>query len=147
MSMSGLDISSNMLKQAKKLRGNSLNGCQLDIGDATDLLYSDNSFDLVVCFRFLDSHVSYRDTIKAIVEYCRVSQKYLILELGAIPQKEDDSVLTLENLNMDLPISSKLSEIERQKLLESNGLKILQSEFACHVDGTPHTNIYLCEKL
>ena len=147
MSMTGLDISSDMLDQAKKLRGDSLNGCQLDIGDATNLSYADNSFDLVVCFRFLDGQVSYEDAIKAIVEYFRVSRKYLILELGAVPQKEDDSVLTLENLNKDLPISSKLSEKERQKMLESNGLKILQSESACHEDGTPHMNIYLCEKL
>ena len=87
MSMTGLDISKDMLDQARKLRGNSLNACQLDIGDATDLPYADNSFDLVVCFRFLDGQVSYGDTIKAIVEYCRVSQKYLILELGALPQK------------------------------------------------------------
>ena len=147
MSMTGLDISSDMLDQAKILRGNSLNGCQLDIGDATDLPYADNYFDLVVCFRFLDGQVSYRDTIKAIVGFCRVSRKYLILELGSVPQKEDDSVLTLENLKKDLPISSKLSEKERQKMLESNGLKILQSESACHEDGTPHMNIYLCEKL
>ena len=146
MSMTGLDISIDMLDQAKILRGDSLNSCQLDIGDATDLPYADNSFDLVVCFRFLDGQVSYRDTIKAIVEYCRVSRKYLILELGSVPQKEDESLLTLENLNMDLPINNKLSEIERQKLLENNGLKILQSESACHEDGTPHMNVYLCEK-
>ena len=146
MSMTGLDISSDMLDQAKILRGDSLNSSQLAIGDATDLPYDDSSFDLVVCFRFLDGQVSYRDTIKTIVEFCRVSRKYLILELGSVPQKEDESLLTLENLNMDLPIGSKLSEIERHKLLESNGLKILQSESACHEDGTPHMNVYLCEK-
>ena len=147
MSMTGLDISSDMLDQAKKLRGDSLNGCQLDIGDVTNLSYADNSFDLVVCFRLLDGQVSYEDAIKAIMEYFRVSRKYLILELGAVPQKEDDSVLTLENLNRDQPVSNKLSEIERQKLLTMNGLKILKSESACLEDGTPQMNVYLCEKL
>jgi len=147
MSITGLDISSDMLDQAKILRGDSLNGCQLDIGDARDLPYADNYFDLVVCFRFLDGQISYRDTIKVIVEFCRVSRKNLILELGAAPQKEDDSVLTLKNLPVDQPISSKLSEVERLKLLKMNGLKVLKSESACHEDGTPHMNIYLCEKL
>jgi len=147
MLMTGLDISADMLDQARILRGDSLNGCRLDIGDATDLPYTDNSFDLVVCFRLFDGQLSYRDVLKAIVEYRRVSRKYLILELGAIPQKEDDSVLTLKNLNVDIPIYSKLSEIERQKLLTMNALKILKSEAACREDGTPEMNVYLCEKL
>ena len=146
MSMTGLDISSDMLDQAIKHQGDLLNGCQLDIGDARNLPYADNSFEVVVCFRLLDGQLTFKDVNKAIVEFCRVSQKYLILELGAFPQKHDDSKLTLKKLRKNQPIWNRLSEIERQKLLKMHRLKILDSETAYHNNGTPEMTIYFCEK-
>jgi ubiquinone/menaquinone biosynthesis C-methylase UbiE len=144
--MAGVDVSNDMLEQAKRLRGELMEGSTLEIADVRKLPYSDNEFDAVVCFRLLESHLALKDVRKAIKEFCRVSKEYLILELGAIPQDKDDSELLLERLKEDEPIESRLSASERERFLKTFGLTILKSDLARQQDGTPHMAVYLCKK-
>ena len=144
MAASGLDISHDMLFEAKKLRGDLLEKCKIDIGDARNLLYEDNSFDVIVCIRFLDGHVIFKDAKKVISEFCRVSRKYLILELGAVP-KGDESEFVVQNLREDQPISGRLSERERINLFKTFGLKVIARESAYRQEK-PWVTVYLCEK-
>lgn len=142
--VTGIDISRDMLKQAKELRGDLLKKCTVDIGDARALPYENNSFDLIVSFRFLDGHVIFKDAKTVISEFCRVSKKYLILELGAVPSG-DDSEFEVQKLQENQPIHGRLSESERIKFLRNFGLRIIKRESACR-EGKPFVNIYLCEK-
>jgi len=58
----GLDLSPSMLEVARARLGNS---AQLDLGDATDMLYEDNKFDLIISM--LSLHEMYPDTRTAVL--------------------------------------------------------------------------------
>ena len=144
MTVSGLDVSRDMLSEAKRLRGDLLENCKIDTGDARNLPYANNSFDVIVCFRFLGGHVTFKDAKKVISEFCRVSSKYLILELTAVSEG-GDSEFVLQNLPEDQPISGRLSEMERIDLFKTFGLRIIARESA-YSHEKPFVTVYLCEK-
>ena len=144
MAVTGLDISNDMLAEAEKLRGNLFKKCTIDIGDARNLPYGNNSFDLIVCFRLLDGLLTFGDAKKVILECVRVSKKNLILELSAIPEG-DRSEYLIQNLKEGKPMGGRLTDQERVKLFDLLGLKIIQKELA-REKGKPHEIIYLCEK-
>ncbi|VEN74509.1 putative S-adenosyl-L-methionine-dependent methyltransferase [Candidatus Desulfarcum epimagneticum] len=145
MDVTGLDISRDMILEAKRLRGDLLKKCKIDMGDARNLPYPDNSFDIIVCFRFFGGHVTFQDAKKVISEFSRVSRKYVILELSAV--SEEDSGFNLQNLPEDQPIDkSNLSEKERIELFKGFGLRVLVKKTA-YSNEKPFVTIYLCEKL
>jgi len=144
MTVSGLDISRDMLSEAKRLRWDFVENCKIDIGDARNLPYGNNSFDVIVCFRFLDGHVTFKDAKKVISEFCRVSSKYLILELGAVSEGGGSEVV-LQNLPEDQPINARLSERERINLFKTFGLRVIARE-AAYSHEKPFMTVYLCEQ-
>ena len=144
MAVSGLDISRDMLSEAKRLRGDLLENCKIDIGDARNLPYANNSFNLIVSFRFLDGQVTFKDAKKVISEFCRVSKKYLILEVVAVPEG-GDSEFVLQNLREDQPINGRLSERERINLFDNFDLRIIARE-SVYQNEKPFMTVYLCEK-
>ncbi len=145
MKVTGLDISHDMLAEAKRARGDLLKKCQVDLGDARNLPYENDFFDVVVSFRFLDGQVTFEDSKKAILEFCRVTKKYLILEL--IPMKEGiDPESGLKNVREDKPLNGSLSDKERIKLLTNFGLKVVEKEVVIR-EKKPFMVVYLCEKV
>jgi ubiquinone/menaquinone biosynthesis C-methylase UbiE len=145
MTVTGLDISHDMLYEAKKLRGDLLEKCIVDIGDARTLPYENNSFDLIVSIRFVDGHLAFKDAKKVISEFCRVSRKYLIVELATVPEG-DESQFRIQNLQEKQPISGRLSESERIRFFKGFGLKMVAEETA-YKEEKSYVIIYLCEKI
>lgn len=81
MKVRGLDISTDMLQAARSEWGNRMDQCVIDVGDATKMPYPDHHFDLVVCFRFLQSIVSFGDAKKTLQEISRVTKRHAIVQL------------------------------------------------------------------
>lgn len=52
MAVYGIDISSDMLDAAREALGPAYDQCDMRRGSADELPYDDESFDLIVCFRF-----------------------------------------------------------------------------------------------
>lgn len=90
MSVSGLDASDEMLAMAHRLRGDAVKSYDLRVGDARQLPWESNSFDLVVCFRFLNHIVSFGDAKKVLSEFARVTRKTVILDI-AFRENQADS--------------------------------------------------------
>lgn len=78
----GIEISEEMLEQAKlKQKGKEFNN-SFKIGDARRLDVPDDRFPLVVSTRFLLSIISYKDTRSCLAEISRVCSFAAILELN-----------------------------------------------------------------
>ena len=84
MQVTGLDISQAMLDVAVREWGSQLDGCRLDAGAADALPYVDDSFDLVVSFRFLSGIVDSGTALASMKEFARVSPR-AILQLKCRP--------------------------------------------------------------
>ena len=75
-SLYGLDISENMISEAKKRLGNN---AELTVGEAENLPYSDDQFDAIICNA---SFHHYPNPVKALKEIKRILKKGGILILG-----------------------------------------------------------------
>ena len=85
--VSGLDVSDEMLEVARSRSDGVLAAKpKLIKGKATALPFPDSQFDVVVCFRFLQSIVSFGDTQRVIAEIARVSRRFAVLHLDVKPE-------------------------------------------------------------
>lgn len=82
MSVSGLEISDDMVKSARELRGAAMDGYDVRIGDARHLPWGDDSFDLIVCYRFLSSIISLADQRVVLKELARVCAGSALLDIA-----------------------------------------------------------------
>jgi len=78
MSIAGLDISPAMFEEAKAELGEIYNSCRLTVGTAAELPYENNSFDLVVSFRFLSGIVDSATAIASMREFHRVAPRAIL---------------------------------------------------------------------
>ena len=129
MQITGLDISQAMLDAAVRECGARLDGCRLDAGSADALPYPDDSFDLVVSFRFLSGIVDSRTALASMREFARVSPR-AILQLKCRPE-------ALEPAEPPAP-TAKLSKNyfrrDMDSLFASTGWRIETSE---QIDSDP----------
>jgi len=77
-SVTGVDISGDMFEQAKRLRGGLLDRCETFVGSADNLPYDDDSFDLVVSYRFLSGIVDSGTALASMREFHRVAPKAIL---------------------------------------------------------------------
>ena len=86
--VSGLDVSDEMLEVARSRSDGVLAAKpKLSKGKATALPFPDSQFDVVVCFRFLQSIVSFGDAQRVIAEIARVSRRFAVLHLDVRPEE------------------------------------------------------------
>ncbi len=78
MTVFGLDISRDMFQVSKSDLGPDYRRCRCAIGRADQLPYQDDSFDLIVCCRFLGL-ISYRMAARVLAELQRVAKSRVIL--------------------------------------------------------------------
>lgn len=71
----GVDISEEMLALARRK-----SDFPLEVGDATKLRFTDATFDVVVCVRFLDL-IDEAAMCKVVTELCRVARERIILTI------------------------------------------------------------------
>lgn len=139
--VSGLDVSSEMLDVARTQSAEYLiTRPTLVEGKATALPFSTSEFDVVVCFRFLQSIVSFGDAQRVIGEISRVSKKFVVLHLDVRPEglQERSQPKARETMR------GKLTWLQIQDLLQSKGLDIKK-----RIGPMPHASknefVVLCE--
>ncbi len=87
MTIYGMDISNDMIDAAREVLGDAFNKCHITVGDATAALpFSDNFFDVAVCWRFL-KFFSYNTAAHILKELHRVTRSTIILRM--IVRKEE----------------------------------------------------------
>lgn len=82
MVVSGLEISDDMIRSARELRGAAMDGYDVRVGDARELPWADDSFDLIVCYRFLSSIISLGDQRIVLKELARVCAGSALLDIA-----------------------------------------------------------------
>lgn len=86
MNVTGVDISPEMFEEARRTHGELLDNCQLVVGSSVTLPFEDNSFDLVVSFRFLSGIVNSGAALDSLKEFARVAQ-HGIFQLKCRPEQ------------------------------------------------------------
>ena len=119
----GLDLSENMIAQARQRLKSTV---ELSVGDAENLPYADNSFDLVCC---VESFHHYPDPAKALSEIKRVLKKdgiFLLCDTWAkSPLRQVLNIFIRFSNDGDVHIYSKN---EVNKLLTGVGLNSISWE-------------------
>lgn len=82
MQVSGLEISEDMVQAARDRRGDAMEGYDVRVGDARALPWPDNSFDLVMSYRFLSSIISIADQEVVLRELARVTKDAAIMDIA-----------------------------------------------------------------
>lgn len=70
--VTGVDFSANLIEAARAQSLNDILSVSFDVGTVDDLLYEDESFDLVVCNHLMND---LRDPAKAIIQFSRVLRR------------------------------------------------------------------------
>lgn len=119
--VSGLDVSDEMLEVARN-RGDGVLASKpiLVKGKATGLPFSDSEFDVVVCFRFLQSIVSFGDAQRVIAEIARVSKRFAVLHLDVRPEGLAEG----PHPKLRETMRGKLTWRQIEDILQSKGLQI-----------------------
>ena len=141
ITVSGLDVSEDMIGEARKTAVKLGLGVDLTKGDARYLPYLDDSFDLVVCFRFLQSIIPFRDAKTVIAEISRVTRRYALLELDRSQDGEQRKFKPSEKATM----RNRLSEVQLAEMLEEAGFRVVQV-FGPFRTSAKSQYGYLCEK-
>jgi ubiquinone/menaquinone biosynthesis C-methylase UbiE len=125
-SISGLDASDHMIAAAAKALGPLFERCTCVVGDAADLPFEDNTFDLVVSTRFLRDVVPFGPAKKMIAEMSRVTSRYAILQLGnsfgddTAPNDEDVMADNLSRESVDTLLVENNLEVMERRLVREN---------------------------
>lgn len=82
MRVSGLEISDDMIRAARDARGEAMDGYDIRVGDARRLPWPDDTFDLVVCYRFIPSIISVGASRVVLGEIARVCRGTALLDLA-----------------------------------------------------------------
>jgi len=144
-SVSGLDVSDEMLEIARmRADGVFTTKPLLRKGKATSLPFPDSEFDVVVCFRFLQSIVSFGDARRVIAEIARVTKRFAVLHLDVRPEGLPEGQYPRPRETM----RGKLTWSQIEDFLRSEGLQVqkkigpmpheTKNEFVvvCILDGT-----------
>jgi len=137
--VTGLDASEDMLKVAKKELGELFNKINVSVGDATQLPYPDQSFDYVVCIRFLTHIVNYEQARAVLREFRRITRNQLILQLRMRLNKCPPT----EFPKPDQQIGDRLNQNQLKDLLGEFGFEVKHIEVLEERD-TYCRAIFLC---
>jgi len=120
--VTGLDASEDMVKVAEKELGDDFNQIKISIGDATELPYPDQSFDYVVCIRFLTHIVNFEQACRVLGEFRRVTRRKLLLQV----RMRLDECPPADYPNPDQQIGDRLNKVQLTKLLHEHGFEVDQ---------------------
>lgn len=137
--ITGLDASGNMLEAAKASLGELYGKCTCVTGDAADLPFADNQFDLVVSTRFLRDIVTFGQAKQMLSEMARVTSKYAIVQLGENPGGHVDIA---DNQVM----GSMMSRAAVDELLAGYGLAAKDRRLVKTSDEVGHIHHIFCTK-
>jgi ubiquinone/menaquinone biosynthesis C-methylase UbiE len=96
----GVEISIDMINVAKNILKENFLKCNVLAANSVKMPYKDNSFDLLVCARFITAIIPFGDVKASLREFVRVTKKYMILEIGHRNTKLPRSRLPMDNEKM-----------------------------------------------
>lgn len=123
-SITGLDLSRDMLQVAREraLAPEYKRVPFLVTGKANNLPFPTNSFDVVVCFRFLQSIVDFRTAKEALTEFSRVSASFVVIHIDV----GLGSATTPPKLKPKETMRGKLNWSQTKEFLASCDLEIVK---------------------
>lgn len=143
LNVTGIDISEDMIAEARLCADGVGLPVQLHVGSADALPYEDNSFDLVVCCRFIPYHVSTTTAKMVLQEFARVSRRHVLLWLSV----RHDGV---ERPGLPKPwecLGSNLYRAELLQFLKEAGLAFVRESSPIKVRSPEkHEYFWLCTK-
>lgn len=116
--ITGLDISSHMLEIARQFNRKDIAPFTEQTGDATALPFDDESFDLVVSYRFLGYILTVERARKALEELARVTNSYLIIQTQFLEEGSEPG-------NAD-KFGDQVSWAEQNQLLAALGFEVVE---------------------
>ena len=119
MEVYGLDASNDMLEVARNELGEDYDRCHMTVGDALQLPYDDDFFNLVVSFRFLSHVLSFSQAKQALKELARVANGTLLIQLRV----RRDDVPAICGPAEDEAMQDKLNLLSLKEVLLEAGLK------------------------
>jgi SAM-dependent methyltransferase len=121
MQVSGFEFSSDMLQAAQDALGNEVYASiDAQIGRAEALPYADDSFDVVVCLRFLESSVPSRLVPVCLKEFRRVTKSNAVVCLN-------HGMGDVLGADPELPLKNRLSKDGIEKLIRDCGWHVVES--------------------
>lgn len=137
----GGDASTDMLEKADLASQNTALGKNLKMF-SHKIPLPDNSVDLIICFRFLQWIIPFKDVKKTLKEFNRVSKKYCLIELSVGKHENrntsiNDNLTMWDNLNFD----------EISLLLLENGFRVEEYQFLSDDEENPNMYGFLCVKI
>jgi len=141
--ITGSDISEEMMEVSRKNCSSDKIKICFQKGDATQLPFNDNKFDLVISFRFLD-HLPVEEKKKAIIEIIRVSRKYMVFTMANLNLWTKISRRIRKIFNKNYYEGSLINEKDVIELLENHNVCILKRKMKLPLLGMEI--MYYCEK-
>jgi SAM-dependent methyltransferase len=140
MSVSGIDISEDMLVEARRVLGPAYDRCDMRLGSAETLPWPDAAFDLVVCFRFFGL-IPMSVALNVLHEIGRVARHSVIIRVpvrregdgGAVPLKPNE------------PVQGRLAESDLLRLFREHGFTVRETRLVEETSAA-RFNVYLLEK-
>lgn len=121
----GVDVSQEMLEVAKEFCGTTKIKPIFNQSDATHLPFQDNSYDLVISFRFLD-HLPEPEKKKALSEMIRCSNKYIVFTMANKNNWTTSTQKIRKLLNRNYYEGYLINESDILAFLESQNVKVIQ---------------------
>lgn len=144
LKVAGYDASKDMLNEARQAAAEIGLEADLTEGDARHLPYQRGSFDLVVCFRFLQSIIPLRDARLVIDELTRVTRRYALLELDF--NYDNSPPLRRFTVSEKATMRDRLSEEEVRAMLLEAGLRVTRI-YGPFKESSRSQYGFLCEKI
>ena len=143
LEVTGVDLSAEMLEKCAD-KGREFPGSLSLIQSASyPLPFEDLSFDYSVSFRFLQSIISMDDVRKTLEELKRVTNVYLILELGY----RDEGVFRWGLPGSNYTMRKLLYKEELFEFLASCGLEVVSQSRVVQQDSIGKQRIFICRKI
>ncbi len=118
MQVSGIDISRDMLDEAREALGAAYDQCEMSLGSADQLPYGDATFDLVVCFRFFGL-IPLSMARRVMAEIARVGRGPLIIR---VPVRKAGAALA--SADEDQPVQGQMTDAELDSFFSGYGFGI-----------------------
>jgi len=141
MTVYGLDSSEDMLQVARRVLERDYLKCNLELGDAQRLPYGANSFDLVVCFRFLSHVVSFDQARAILLELNRVARWKALIQLRV---RRGDASPVRGPLGAQ-PMGERLYLAALTRLLEASAFRVTKT-VPLENRHTYFRSVFICEK-
>ena len=145
--VTGVDSSVDMLNVARELHDKNLHDSTLKIESSTNLSFDNESFDLLVCFRFLPWVISYGDVLISLHEFQRVlkTNAHAFLEFSVSRDKNASS--EIKNLDKNSIIWDRLSIDDIKTMLLRFNLKTEKTKFIHDDPENPNVTLFCCKKI